>query len=89
MGAHEQGFKKVLFLWLASFLLQIPMLWYEIIMQNVVACLKEIDFLLWDSIVKMFVGCLNYVNMKTAYEYWCLVECDWVSVCLSSFMKTS
>jgi hypothetical protein len=49
-------------------------------MQNVVAlnlaCLKEINFFLWDSIVKMFVGCLNYVNVKTAYEYWWLVECD-------------
>jgi hypothetical protein len=37
-------------------------------MQNVVACLKGIDLFLWDSIVKMFVGCLNYVNRKTAYE---------------------
>jgi hypothetical protein len=59
-------------------------------MQNVVAlnlaCLKEINFFLWDSFVKMFVGCLNYVNMKTAYEYWWLVECDGVSVCLLSFM---
>ena len=58
-------------------------------MQNVVACLKEIDLFLWDSIVKMFVGSLKYMNMKTAYEYCCLVECDWVSGCLPTLMKTS
>ena len=64
---------------------QIPMLWHRLRMQNVVACWKEINFFLWDSIVKMFVGCLNYVNMKTAYEAYGV----WLSVCLSSFLKTS
>jgi len=43
-------------------------------MQNVVACLKEINFFLWDSIAKMFVGCVNCVNMNTGV-LWSVTEC--------------